>query len=72
MPAPAPLVPPTVDVPHLHDAMLAAYADGVNALIGAGTPLPVEYRLLHATPERWEPWHSIAVMRRLGLLMGSV
>ena len=53
-------------------AMLSAYADGVNAFIGSGAPLPVEYRLLEAMPERWEPWHSIAVMRRLGLLMGSV
>ena len=53
-------------------AMLAAYAAGVNGFIGLGGPLPVEYGLLDATPEVWEPWHSIAVMRRLGLLMGSV
>ena len=53
-------------------AMLAAYAAGVNAFIGSGAPLPVEYALLGASAEQWEPWHSIAVMRRLGLLMGSV
>ncbi len=53
-------------------AMLAAYAAGVNGFLDSGAPLPVEYRLLDATPERWEGWHSIAVMRRLGLLMGSV
>lgn len=52
--------------------MLDAYARGVNAFLGSGAPLPVEYTLLGATPEPWEPWHSVAVMRRLGLLMGSV
>jgi penicillin amidase len=52
--------------------MLEAYAAGVNAFLDSGAPLPVEYGLLEATPERWEPWHPIAVMRRLGLLMGSV
>ncbi|TPG59864.1 penicillin acylase family protein [Roseomonas nepalensis] len=53
-------------------AMLEAYAAGVNAFLGAGAPLPIEYALLGAAPEAWEPWHPIAVMRRLGLLMGSV
>ena len=52
--------------------MLAHYASGVNAFIASGAPLPVEYGLLGAEAELWEPWHSIAVMRRLGLLMGSV
>jgi penicillin amidase len=53
-------------------AMLDSYAAGVNAFIASGAPLPVEYGLLEARPEPWEGWHSIAVMRRLGLLMGSV
>jgi len=52
--------------------MLEAYTAGVNAWIGSGQPKPVEYTLLEDAPEAWEPWHSIAVMRRLGLLMGSV
>ena len=52
--------------------MLDRYAAGVNAFFDFGAPLPIEYRLLDVTPEPWEPWHSIAVMRRLGLLMGSV
>lgn len=52
--------------------MLDAYAAGVNAFLASGAPPPVEYALLGATPEPWEGWHSIAVMRRLGLLMGSV
>ena len=52
--------------------MLDRYAAGVNAFLDSAAPLPIEYRLLHVVPEAWEPWHSIAVMRRLGLLMGSV
>ena len=51
--------------------MLERYVAGVNAFITTG-PAPIEYTLLQATPEKWEPWHCIAVMRRLGLLMGSV
>ena len=51
-----------------------AYAAGVNAFLASGDPaLPPGIRTsLAATPEPWEPWHCIAVMRRLGLLMGSV
>lgn len=52
--------------------MLVSYVAGVNAFIASEAPLAVEYTLLGAQPEPWEPWHSIAVMRRLGLLMGSV
>jgi penicillin G amidase len=53
-------------------AMIEAYAAGVNAFIASDAPLALEYQLLDATPEPWEGWHCIAVMRRLGLLMGSV
>jgi penicillin amidase len=53
-------------------SMLEHYAAGVNAFLDSGAPLPVEYLMLGAAPERWEGWHPIAVMRRLGLLMGSV
>jgi penicillin amidase len=52
--------------------MLEAYVAGVNAFLDSGAPPAVEYGLLGATPLRWEAWHPIAVMRRLGLLMGSV
>jgi penicillin amidase len=52
--------------------MLVAYAAGVNAFLASGAPLPYEYQLLQAEAEPWQPWHSIAVMRRLGLLMGSI
>ena len=53
-------------------SMLDAYTAGVNAWIATAPCRPIEYKLLEATPEPWEPWHAIAVMRRLGLLMGSV
>jgi penicillin amidase len=52
-------------------AMLDSYAVGVNGFIVKGS-WPLEYELLAATPEAWEPWHSIAVMRQIGFLMGSV
>ncbi len=52
--------------------MLEAYVAGVNAFVDSGVSPAVEYALLGATPLRWEAWHPIAVMRRLGLLMGSV
>jgi len=52
--------------------MIDSYAAGVNAFIASDAPLALEYTLLDTTPELWEGWHCIAVMRRLGLLMGSV
>jgi penicillin amidase len=51
--------------------MLEAYARGVNAFTALGR-WPVEYKILGATPVLWEPWHSIAAMRQIGFLMGSV
>ena len=51
--------------------MLEAYASGVNAFIATGYR-PIEYGLLKTEPEHWLPWHSIAVMRQIGFLMGSV
>lgn len=52
-------------------AMLERYAAGVNAFMDRGD-LPREYALLGEAPEPWEPWHSVAVMRQRGLLMGSI
>lgn len=52
-------------------AMFEAYAAGVNAFLGAGEPLPIEYGLTGATPEPWEPWHSIAVFKVRHVLMGQ-
>jgi penicillin amidase len=51
--------------------MLESYARGVNAFIATGYRT-IEYRLLEAEPATWLPWHSIAVMRQIGFLMGSV
>jgi penicillin amidase len=51
--------------------MLDAYAIGVNAFIDKNL-LPKEYGFLGEKPEAWEPWNSIAVMRQIGFLMGSV
>lgn len=53
-------------------AMLERYAAGVNAYLAEGRPPPLEYGLHGGEPQRWEPWHSIAVMRLRGYLMGSV
>jgi penicillin amidase len=47
--------------------MLKAYAAGVNAIAASGRPLPLEYRLLGATPEPWEPMHSLAALKLLAL-----
>ncbi len=52
--------------------MVQAYSDGVNAFLAEGRALPIEYRLLGARPEAWEPWHCIAAMRWRGFLMGSL
>ena len=51
-------------------AMLESYTRGVNAFIATGHR-PIEYRLLGVEPAAWRPWHSIAVMRQIGFLMGS-
>lgn len=51
--------------------MLEAYARGVNRFIRQ-SPVPYEYSLQQTEPLVWEPWFSIAVMRQIGFLMGSV
>ena len=50
---------------------LDAYADGVNAFIDSDDPLPYEYELLNAEPERWEPWHCILVYKVRNSAEGS-
>ena len=50
---------------------LDAYADGVNAFIDSDDPLPYEYQLLGGKPERWEPWHCIAVYKVRNSAEGS-
>jgi penicillin amidase len=52
---------------------LDAYTDGVNAWIDAMRPadLPVEYRLLNARPERWEPVNTLHLFSRMGWTLAS-
>ena len=54
-------------------AMLDAYAAGVNAFIQTqgADPLPIEFQLLEARPEPWEPWESLAVFKVRHVLMGT-
>ena len=51
-------------------AMLDAYADGVNAFINSGAPLPVEYAITGIDPEPWEPWHGLAIYKVRHVFMG--
>lgn len=45
-----------------------AFADGVDAYLDRMSPaeLPLEYRLAGARPQRWEPWHTAALLARMG------
>jgi len=52
-------------------AMFDAYAAGVNAFIATTATLPIEYRLVGATPEPWRPWDGCAVYKVRHVLMGT-
>lgn len=52
-------------------SMLDAYSDGVNAFIETTRSLPIEYSILGVRPERWTPWHGIAVYKVRNMLMGT-
>lgn len=52
-------------LPEGERAALAAYAEGVNARIETGGPLPPEFRILRVEPEPWTPEASLTV----GLMM---
>jgi penicillin amidase len=45
-----------------------AFADGVNSYIDSMSPaeLPLEFRLLGITPERWEPVNTFHLLERMG------
>jgi penicillin amidase len=45
-----------------HRALLAAYADGVNAGLAALSARPFEYLLLRQTPRKWQPADSMLVL----------
>jgi penicillin amidase len=51
-------------------AMLDAYAAGVNAFIHTTQTLPIEYRLVEAEPETWQPWDAIAIFKVRHIMMG--
>jgi penicillin amidase len=62
-----------VDVAHMSAGtreMFEAYSAGVNAFLDSGQPLPIEYGLTGSKPERWEPWHSVAIFKVRHVLMG--
>lgn len=44
-----------------HQAVLDAFARGVNAYLTLGRDLPTDLALAGVTPEPWEPWDSCAV-----------
>ncbi len=52
-------------------AMLDAYAAGVNAFVRTAPALPIEFQLLDAAPEAWEPWDCLAVFKVRHVLMGT-
>ncbi|MQA00240.1 MAG: hypothetical protein GEU80_13100 [Dehalococcoidia bacterium] len=52
-------------------AMFQAYADGVNAFITSGQPLPVEYALTGLPIEPWEPWQSVLIFKVRHAIMGK-
>lgn len=54
---------------HDAQAMLTAYAAGVNAYLAAEPKTP-EMLLLDHQPDRWAPWDSIAVFKSRHLNMG--
>ena len=53
-------------------AMLEAYAAGVNAYMQTTTRLPIEFQLLHTTPEPWQPWDACAVFKVRHVFTGGV
>jgi penicillin amidase len=53
-------------------AMLEAYAAGVNAYMQTTVRLPIEFQLLHTTPEPWQPWDACAVFKVRHVFTGGV
>lgn len=51
-------------------AMSDAYANGVNAFIQTTETLPIEYQLVEATPEPWQPWDAFSIFKMRHILMG--
>jgi penicillin amidase len=53
------------------NAMLDAYAQGVNAFIRSTKAFPAEYALVSGKPEKWQPWDCLAVFKMRHMLMGG-
>ncbi len=54
-------------------AMTEAYVGGINAWLAAnGHNLPEELACHPAPPERWEPWHCVAVYKVRHIFMGTL
>jgi penicillin amidase len=53
------------------EAVLDAYADGVNAFIASGKPLPVEFTLLRYRPDPWRPADILAIGKLLALQLSG-
>ena len=54
-------------------AMCEAYARGVNRWLSTHEDaLPVEFEHHRASPERWEPWHCVAVYKLRHIFMGTL
>lgn len=56
--------------------MLKAYSDGINAFINRKkdvleATLPPEFMILGQSPEPWQPWHSLAVLKVMSLTLDS-
>jgi len=54
--------------------VLEAYSDGVNAYLDAipKSAWPIEYRILNARPERWEPVNSLHLFMRMSNILTYV
>src|SRR5260370_14681145 len=50
---------------------LDAYAAGVNAYLAQGGTLPLEYALLRAAPEQWQPADSLVWGKYMALLLSG-
>ena len=51
-------------------AMLDSYTAGVNTFINSTKHIPVEYLLVGAEPEPWQPWDCLSVFKVRHILMG--
>ena len=51
-------------------AMFEAYTSGVNAFMESSSSMPVEYALIGAEPEPWDPLDCLAVFKVRHIMMG--